>query len=177
MQLKQIRIESCLSEVDVPVIQDLMAIPDVLVFLAVLVLQDLTVILDISVLLKDIHFFEFSTLFQTSILLNLLTGNPGNTWISSEEIRDMATLNSQKCCRRSQKYQFPKMKLFFFDNPDVEIWACLAKFKLKSLNLIFPLDWFPCSKALNFQSPQAPTLQSSQAWNLSSTKALKKSSY
>ena len=27
------------------------------------------------------------------------------------------------------------------DNPAVEIWASLAKFKLKSLNLYFWLDW------------------------------------
>ena len=32
------------------------------------------------------------------------------------------------------------MKMYFLDNPDVEIWASLAKFKLKSLNFIFPLD-------------------------------------
>ena len=30
------------------------------------------------------------------------------------------------------------------DNPAVEIWASLAKFKLKSLNLYFWLDWIPC---------------------------------
>ena len=29
------------------------------------------------------------------------------------------------------------------DNPAVEIWASLAKFKLKSLNLYFWLDWIP----------------------------------
>ena len=37
------------------------------------------------------------------------------------------------------------MKMFLFDNPAVEIWACLAMFKLKSPNLYFwPLyiAWF-----------------------------------
>ena len=34
--------------------------------------------------------------------------------------------------------------MFLLDNPAIEIWASLATFKLKSLNLRFPLDWFPC---------------------------------
>ena len=36
------------------------------------------------------------------------------------------------------------------DNPAVEIWASLAKFKLKSLNLYFWLDWIPWSRLQKF---------------------------
>ena len=48
--------------------------------------------------------------------------------------------------------------MFFMDNPAVEIWASQAMFKLNSLNLIFPLDWFPWAWANDF--PQESHLKS-----------------
>ena len=93
-------------------------------------------------------------------LINLLK------WRSSSVtlVKPLLDVDDPPCClwsqqlnlyRRDVRYGYfefakvlskkPKMsifenKLFFMDNPAVEIWASLAKFKLKSLNLLFPLD-------------------------------------
>ena len=52
------------------------------------------------------------------------------------------------------------------DNPAVEIWASLAKFKLKSLNLYFWLDWIPCPKyiALKLKQPITPSIGTVHKW-------------
>ena len=56
--------------------------------------------------------------------------------------------------------------MFFMDNPAVEIWASLAKFKLKSLNLYFWLDWIPwiIIKSFTFSFIFVTKIVQSQFW-------------